>query len=249
MLAVARCGDARTFTGMIEVATFDFLRQLAQHNDRDWFNAHKGQYEAARKNVAEFADALLERLRKHDVLSTENGKKSLFRIYRDVRFSKSKLPYKTHFSGQFVRDGRQRRGGYYFQLGPQENIVGGGFFGIERDDLIRIRQELGRVSGGGGPRCKPGEMRSVLSDKRFVKLYGELQGEQLKTAPQGFSRDHPNIDLLRYKQFYAMRNFTEEEVLADDFIDRAEEAVLGLRPFFDYFSEVLTTDANGESIL
>ena len=191
-------------------------------------------------NVAKFADALLERLRKHDVLSTENGKKSLFRIYRDVRFSKSKLPYKTHFSGQFVRDGRHRRGGYYFQLGPQENIVGGGFFGIERDDLNRIRQELGGDAG---------EMRSVLSDKRFVKLYGQLQGDQLKTAPQGFPRDHPNIDLLRYKQFYAMRSFTEEEVVADDFIDRAEEALLGLRPFFDYFSEVLTTDANGESIL
>ena len=234
---------------MIDAATFTFLRQLTRHNDRDWFNDHKDQYEAARQNVASFADALLERLGKHDVLSTENGKKALFRIYRDVRFSKSKLPYKTHFSGQFVRDGRQRRGGYYFQLGPEENIVGGGFFGIERDDLKRIREELGSVSGGGGPGGKPGEMRRIVSDKRFVKLYGSLQGEQLKTAPQGYARDHPNIDLLRYKQFYAMRAFSEQEVLADDFIDRAEEALLGLRPFFDYFSEVLTTDANGESIL
>ena len=234
---------------MIDAATFTFLRQLTQHNDRDWFNDHKDQYEAARQNVASFTDALLKRLRKHDVLSTENGKKALFRIYRDVRFSKSKLPYKTHFSGQFVRDGRQRRGGYYFQLGPEENIVGGGFFGIERNDLKRIREELSSLSGGGGPGGKPGEMRRIVSDKRFVKLYGSLQGEQLKTAPQGYARDHPNIDLLRYKQFYAMRAFNEQEVLADDFIDRAEEALLGLRPFFDYFSEVLTTDANGESIL
>ncbi len=224
----------------IQRSTYDFLRQLAANNDRDWFAEHKANYEAARENVAEFAEELLERLRKTDVLSTQNGRKSLFRIYRDVRFSKNKQPYKTNIAGYFERDGLSRRGGYYFTFSPEETRLGGGFYGIERDDLKRIRQELGADAG---------TMRDILSDAEFRRQFGELQGDQLKTSPQGYPRDHPNIDLLRYKQFYATRKFTEAEVLEPAFIDRAEEALLALRPFFDYFSEVLTTDANGESLL
>ncbi|CAH1001678.1 hypothetical protein LEM8419_02584 [Neolewinella maritima] len=224
----------------IEHATYTFLRQLAAHNDRDWFAAHREAYDAARANVAAFAQELLDRLAKTDVISTQNGKKALFRIYRDVRFSKNKLPYKTNFAGSFTRDGKQRRGGYYFHLSPSENMVGGGFYGIERADLKRIREELDGDAGA---------LREITGAKEFTRLYGTLRGEQLKTAPQGYPRDHPNIDLLRYKQFYAARTFSEQEVLSADFIDLAEEALLGLRPFFDYFSEVLTTDANGESIL
>lgn len=224
----------------INKSTFTFLRQLAANNDRTWFEEHREAYDAARENVAAFAQELLDRLGKTDVLSTESGKKSLFRIYRDVRFSKNKLPYKTNIAGSFTRDGRQRRGGYYFSLSPTENIVGGGFYGMERDDLKRVREELGADAGA---------MRDVLSAEPFGRLYGTLRGEQLKTAPQGYPRDHPNIDLLRYKQFYASREFTEREVLSAEFTDLAEEALLGLRPFFDYFSEVLTTDANGVSLL
>ena len=223
----------------IHAATYVFLRDLSANNDRDWFNDHRERYEAARANVAAFADELLQRLRRTDVISTENGRKSLFRIYRDVRFSTDKRPYKTNIAGSFTRDGRQRRGGYYFTLSPERNMVGGGFYGIERDDLLRIRQELASSAG---------EMRAILNDGVFRDQLGTIRGEQLKTAPQGYPRDHPDIDLLRYKQFYAAREFTEAEVLAPDFIDHAESALLALRPFFDYFSAVLTTDANGEPL-
>jgi uncharacterized protein (TIGR02453 family) len=228
----------------IQPATLEFLRELRTHNDRNWFADNKARYEAARENLAAFSQELLDRLRKTDVLETENGKKALFRIYRDVRFSKNKQPYKTNFAGSFTRDGRQRRGRYYFSISPEESLVGGGFYGIERDDLQRIREELGAPIAIGA-----GAMRTVIEDDRFVQLYGNLRGDRLKTAPRGFAKDHPDVDLLRYKQFYAARDFSEAEVLSADFIDRAEEALLGLRPFFDYFSEVLTTDANGESIL
>jgi hypothetical protein len=93
------------------------------------------------------------------------------------------------------------------------------------------------------------ELRAIITDKDFARIFGELQGEQLKTAPQGYSKDHENIDLLRYKQFYAGRNFTDKEVLSKDFLDMAHEATLTLRPFFNFFTEVLTTDANGELIV
>lgn len=223
----------------IHRSTFDFLRELSAHNDREWFAEHKDHYEAARTNVAEFADELLRRMQKTDVISTENGRKALFRIYRDVRFSKNKLPYKTNIAGSFTRDGHLRRGGYYFTLSPGRNAVGGGFYGIERDDLKRIREELAASAG---------EMRSILAGEAFTRHFSGLLGEQLKTSPQGYPRDHPDIDLLRYKQFYATREFTVAEVLDTGFIDRAEDVLLALRPFFDYFSDILTTDANGQPL-
>lgn len=221
----------------IQQSTFDFLKELSANNNRDWFADHKPHYEAARENVAEFADALLRRLSASDELETISGKKSMFRIYRDVRFSKNKQPYKTALSGSFRRASQLRRGGYYFHLSPGDTLIGGGFYGIEKDDLKRIRQEFDQDGDS---------MRKIMSDQAFVEQFGEMRGEQLKTSPQAYSRDHPNIDLLRYKQFYAGRQFTDREVLSANFLDEATAALLALRPFFDYFSEVLTTDANGE---
>ncbi len=231
----------------IKKSTLSFLKDIANNNDREWFTANKKAYEAARENVAEFAQELLNRLAETDVLETQNGKKSLYRIYRDVRFSKNKAPYKTNFAGGFVRDGKLRRGGYYFHLTPGNNpndfmggtVVGGGFYDIESADLKRIRAELA---------VDPAEMRAIMADPDFIRVFGEMQGEKLKTAPQGYPKDHPNIDLLRYKQFYAFRNFTDKEVTAAAFLDLSHEALLTLRPFFDYFTDVLTTDANGEPI-
>lgn len=226
---------------MISPSTLTYLRDLAANNDRDWFKANKPRYEAARENVAGFADELLERLRKTDLISTQNGKKALFRIYRDVRFSKNKLPYKVNMGGSFTRDGLARRGGYYFSIQPDgQSVVGGGFYAPESKDLRRIREELGADAGA---------LRELLRDANFQRIFQSLRGDKLKTAPQGYPRDHPNIDLLNHKQFFALREFTDKEVTDPNFIDRAEECLLTLRPFFDYFSLVLTTDANGETLL
>ena len=221
--------------------TLSFLRQLARNNDKAWFDDHRADYEAARGNVIDFANALLDRLRATDALETENGRRSLFRINRDVRFSKDKSPYKTNIAGHFVRDGRYRRGGYYFSIQPGgQTMVGGGFYGIERHDLDRLRQEL-------AVDAQP--LREIMADPDFKRVLGELRGDQLKTAPRGYPKDHENVDLLRYKQFYGMVEFPDAEVTRADFLDRATEIHLALRPFFDYFSDVLTTDANGELIV
>lgn len=224
----------------IKKASITFLKDLQHNNNREWFADHKNRYEAARENIAEFADALLARISETDVLETESGKKSMFRIYRDVRFSKNKDPYKTSHSGQFVREGKLRRGGYYYHFAPGEMMVGGGFYGIENHDLKRVREELAMDAA---------PLRAIMANQDFKRIYGEMRGEQLKTAPKGVDKEHPDIDLLRYKQFYAIRNFTEAEVLSTEFIDLATESLLHLRPFFDYFSEVLTTNVNGELIV
>src|SRR5665213_1670705 len=126
----------------INPSSFAFLKLVAKNNNRDWFNAHKEIYLKELESVAAFAEELLFEMNKHDVIETASGKKSLHRIYRDVRFYKDKTPYKTNWSGRFRRATKLRRGGYYFHLEPGNSFVAGGFWGPEPNDLKRIRDEF-----------------------------------------------------------------------------------------------------------
>lgn len=224
----------------IPESTLEFLRNLSRNNDRDWFEAHKDRYRTEHQNMIAFAETLHDRLSHHDKLEPATGKQILFRIYRDVRFSKDKSPYKTHFAGHLKRAGKLLRGGYYFHIAPGDSMIGGGFWKPEKEDLLRIRQELAADS-------EP--LRKIIAAPEFRETFGELRGEKVKTAPKGFSRNHPNIDLIRYKSFTVMRNFTDEEVTNPGFMDELIESYRRMHPFFNYMSEVLTTDANGQPIV
>ncbi len=225
---------------MIQQSTLRFLEVLKANNNRDWFQANKAVYEHAHQNVIAFADALLDKMRIHDQIETASGKASLFRIYADTRFSKDKAPYKTHFGIRFSRATAQLRGGYYFHLEPGHSFMAGGFFAPNPDDLKRIREDIS---------FNYEEWNELLSEPKFVETFGELRGDAVKTAPKGFDKEHPAIELLRKKQFILRHDFTDKEVLAPDFVEKLDQSFRNLRPFFDYMSEVLTTDANGESIL
>jgi uncharacterized protein (TIGR02453 family) len=174
------------------------------------------------------------------VIETPSGKKSLFRIYRDTRFSKDKIPYKTNWAGGFQRATKKRRGGYYFHIEPGNSFVGGGFWGPEPKDLKRIRDEF---SYDAAP------LRKILKSKSFIDTFGTLEGEKVKTSPKGFSADNPAIDLIKYKQFLLIKRFTDKEVLSDDFLKQVNDTLKKMRPFLDYMSEVLTSDENGVSIV
>ncbi|MBL4594686.1 MAG: DUF2461 domain-containing protein [Flavobacteriales bacterium] len=224
----------------ISKANFNFLKQLKKNNDRDWFNTHKDEYLIQHQNTIDFADALLLEMNKHDNIETPTGKKSLFRIYRDVRFSKDKSPYKTHWAGGFKRSTKQLRGGYYFHIEQGNTMVGGGFWSPNKDDLQRIREDIASDDTG---------LRKILTSKSFKDTFGTLDGEQLKTCPKGFNKEHPAIDLLRYKQFIISKKFTDKEVLSPDFHKKINDTFKKMRPFFDYMSESVTTDLNGESIV
>ena len=219
-------------------SSFDFLKKLGKNNNRDWFNAHKDIYLRELSPVEAFADALLQLMNQHDVLETPSGKKSLHRIYRDTRFSKEKTPYKTNWSGSFSRAGKLRRGGYYFHLEPGNSFVAGGFWGPNPEDLKRVRDEIAYDAA---------PLRKILKSKNFTNAFGALEGEQVKTTPKGFQPDDRAIDLLRYKQFVLRRRFSDKEVLSPGFLKEANQAFKNMRPFFDYMSEVLTTDVNGIS--
>ena len=216
----------------IEAATFKFLKDLEKNNQRDWFQANKHRYEAAIQNVRDFLATIEQGLNRKDKIEEAN----VFRIYRDIRFSKNKDPYKNHFGLFFKRAKPALRGGYYLHLEPGRNFVGGGFWEPNPADLKRIRDEFAFDD-------KP--IRKIVSSKSFVKHFGNLHGDELKTAPAGYERDHPAIDLIRKKQFLVTRSFTDREVQDKNFSKEVILTYEAMRPFFDYMSEVLNTDLNG----
>lgn len=216
-----------------------FLKKLKKNNNRDWFSEHKEVYTNNREDIVLFAEQLLDKLKSHDNIETVSGKKSLHRIYRDIRFSKDKTPYKPVWSGSFKRATKMLRGGYYFHIEPGNSFLGGGFWGPSSSDLKLVRNNI--LDYGH-------ELKEVIGSSQFIDNFGSLEGEQLKTAPKGFDKEHEHIDLLRYKQFLVVKRFTDEEVLSDDFADKINDGFIAMRPFFNYMSEALTTDANGEPL-
>jgi uncharacterized protein (TIGR02453 family) len=224
----------------ISKSNLDFLKDLKKNNNRDWFLKNKMRYDAAHENTIAFVDALLAEMRKHDNIQNASGKKSLFRIYRDVRFSKDKSPYKNYWGGSFKRATKKLRGGYYFQIAPGDSLVAGGFFAPNPADTLRIRTDMN---------LNFKDWKKLLANKKFKETFGNMLGEKVATAPKGFSKENPAIDLLRHKQFYFEHRFTDKEVLSKDFLKVMNQTFKNIRPYFDYMSEVLTTDANGISLV
>lgn len=224
----------------ISKSNLDFLKDLSKNNNREWFVKNKQRYESAHENIISFSDALLGEMRKHDNIETKSGKASLFRIYRDVRFSKDKSPYKTYWGGSFKRATKKLRGGYYFQIAPGDSLAAGGFFAPNPADTLRIRTDMS---------LNFSDWKKVLSNKKFKNTFGNMLGEKVSTSPKGFSKDNPAIDLIRHKQFYFEHRFKDKEVMSKDFLMQIGQAFKNLRPYFNYMSEVLTTDANGISLV
>ncbi len=227
-------------TTVIKKESLGFLKTLSKNNNRDWFNNHKNQYLEAHANIVALADALLVEMNKHDKIETASGKKALFRIYKDVRFSKVKTPYNKHWSGTFKRATKKLRGGYYFRIEPGNSYLVGGFWGPDANDMKRIRQDIESNYKG---------WKKMLGNKTLVNTFGKLIGEKVSSAPRGYTRDHPAIDLLRHKQFLLKYEFTDKEVCSKDFVLKVNDIYKKMRPFFNFMSEVLTTDANGVSIV
>jgi uncharacterized protein (TIGR02453 family) len=217
--------------------TLTFFNKLAKNNEREWFNDNKPEFKAIEAKIKGAYNHLGELMNTHDQIE----KIKIFRIYRDVRFSKNKLPYKTHFGGSFARRKPELRGGYYLHIQPNdESFIATGFWDPSKEDLLRIRKEF---------EMDDSDMRAILNNKTFKSTWGNFVGDELKTAPKGFDKAHPSIDLIRKKQFIFTKKYTDKEVLAEGFLDHANEAFKTIRPYFDYMSDVLTTDLNGESLL
>lgn len=220
----------------IDKKTITFLKNIKKNNNREWFQENKPKYEAAHEDIKAFVAALEEELNKHDSIE----KSKIFRIYRDVRFSKDKTPYKNSFGISFTRAGAQRRGGYYLHIEPGASMIGGGFWRPESADLKRIRQEFERDD-------KP--IRKIINSATFKKHFGQLEGESVKTAPKGFDKEHPAIDLIKMKSFIVRKDIKDSDITSDVFLKEVNGTFKAMRKYFDYMSEVLTTDLNGVSLI
>lgn len=225
---------------IIQKSTLEFLRNLAKNNNREWFTVHKEEYVRAHENAIDFVDALILKMNMHDRIETPSGKKSLYRIYNDVRFSGDKSPYNPRFAGYLKREKPLLRGGYYFWIKPGGSSVGCGFTYPNPEDLKRIRLDIYHNYN---------DWKNLLNKKSIKSTYGLMQGERVATAPRGFSKGDPAIDLLRFKQYWFQRSFTDKEVMNAGFLNQVNQSFKNIRPFFDYVSEVLITDLNGERIV
>lgn len=218
-------------------AYFQFLKELKANNHKDWMDAHKAEYKRLEKEFKHFCEDTKNQLNGFDDIE----RVKVFRINRDIRFSKNKMPYKTNRGAIFSRSGVHRRGSFYFQMAPGASFAGGGFFKPEPADLLRIRKEF---------ELDADPIRNILNQPDFKRIYGGFNTDsQVKTAPKGFSKEDPNIDLIRNKNFYVTHQYTDSEVLAEDFQEQLLAHFKLLMPFFDHMSEILTTDLNGESII
>ncbi len=218
-------------------SALDFFKKLEKNNNRDWFNENKPEFKAIEAEVKKVYNSVLEDLNKHDDID----KLKMFRIYRDVRFSKNKLPYKTHFGGSLHRTKPKLRGGYYLHLQPNnESFIATGFWEPVKEDLLRIRKEF---------EMDDSDIRDIINNKKFKNVWGDFVGDEVKTAPKGFSKEHKAIDLIRKKQYIFVKKYTDKEVLDANFLNDVSTAFKAIRPYFDYMSDVLTTDLNGVSLI
>ena len=176
----------------------------------------------------------------YDVIEPRSPAKSVYRIYRDIRFSKDKTPYKTYWGGRLSRAGAMRRGGMAFHLEPGNTFIAGGFWRPNKEDLMLLRRQIATDAS---------PLRSVLNGRAFIDFFGNLAGQKLQTAPKGFDRLHPDIDLLNHKQFLIKHNYSDKEVLSPHFAETMAVGFSKMHPFFDVMTEFLTTNLNGESLL
>jgi uncharacterized protein (TIGR02453 family) len=196
---------------MIQQHTYDFLKELVENNNREWFQANKGRYEAARENVIEFTAALLKQMHKIDPAIDEalDAKKCVMRIYRDIRFRKDKTPYKDNFGVSIPTKGlKLGRTEYYLQICPGNSMIAGGYWMPEANHLKAIRQEIDYNAN---------DLKKIIDDPEFVRLFGDFRKqEQLKSVPREYDPENENIDLLKLKSFVAFHKLEDGELLLKD---------------------------------
>lgn len=218
---------------MIERDTLKFLAELKENNNREWFDKNRPRYIKARDNFRDFVEDWIEEMIDFDPsLMGIDGRKAIFRLFRDVRFSKNKDPYKTNFGAHLSRGGRKSPFvGYYFHISPEGNMMGGGSYRPESSDLKKIRAFIERNAA---------DLHAITSDKKFQEVYGELQGESLKTAPKGYPKDHPEIKLLRMKSFYVMSDLPEAELYKEGLAEKVAENLKIMHPLVEFINEAIS---------
>jgi uncharacterized protein (TIGR02453 family) len=209
-----------------------YLNDLSNHNDKTWFEQNRQVYEAARNEFLRFTDAIIDEFRVVDDLQDLTAKDCISRIYRDLRFSKDKTPYHTNMWATIAPGGKHTKLlGYHVAIQPQGgSMLAGGLYEPTTEQITRFRQAIDRNSL---------RFKLIIHDQDLLDYFGGIEGERLKTAPQGYDRSNPEIELLQLKQVVVIRYFTDEQVLADGFLAQLIKGCQAMRPFLDYLDEML----------
>jgi uncharacterized protein (TIGR02453 family) len=211
-----------------------FLKALAKNNNREWFEKNKEKYLEAKNGFDEFLDVFHKDLVKIDEnLATLNPRKAAFRIYRDVRFSKDKSPYKTNMGAGFSPNGKMEfEPGFYIHIQPgDKSFIAGGLYMPNPEQLSKVRQEIDYNAD---------RLLKILNEKKFKSLFKGLDAnDKLKLVPKGYAKDHPHIDLLKNKSFVVSHMFKDSEVANKNFGKKAIEACKLIKPLNDYLSEAI----------
>jgi uncharacterized protein (TIGR02453 family) len=211
--------------------TLNFLDELGRHNDKAWFNEHRPAYDVARSLFERLVDDLIDELRSTDHLQGLSARDCMARIYRDIRFSKDKSPYKINMGAMIAPGGWGANWlGYYISIQPRgQSMVAGGWYNPGPQQLNRFRQVINRDATG---------FKALISATGFVEAFGDIEGDRLKTAPKGYDREHADIKLLQLKQITAVHRFSDQEVLASDFASQVVIKCHALKPFLEYLTLV-----------
>jgi uncharacterized protein (TIGR02453 family) len=218
---------------MITKPTLDFLKSLKKNNNKDWFDKNKNRYLTAKDNVAELIDALLNDLCKMEKgLAGLASKDCMFRIYRDVRFSKDKIPYKVNMGASINVGGKKAmNAGYYLHIEPGESFLAGGIWMPPADLLKKIRQEIDYNGKN---------LKKILASPAFKKYYGGLdQAYALKTTPKGYDKTHPDIDILKLNSYIVWHQYTDKEVMNKNFKNELLKGAKVMKPFIDFLNQAL----------
>jgi uncharacterized protein (TIGR02453 family) len=217
---------------MIQTTTLGFLTILAKHNDKTWMDANRPAYLAAKADFETLVTSIIQQFATIDPeLTALEAKNCIFRMNRDVRFSKNKAPYKTNMGASFSRGGKKGIfAGYYFHLEPGQSFVGGGLWMPMPPELKKVRQEID---------YNPEDFQAILTDKAFKKQYGTLQGgaeHQLSRAPKGYPDDHPAIEWLRHKSFVAIKPLPDTVITGKQLISEIRTAFAALQPLISFLN-------------
>ncbi len=210
-----------------------FLKDIAKNNNREWFEKNKPKYLEAKLNFEDFLEAAHKEILKFDEsLGGLNPRKMGFRIYRDVRFSKDKRPYKVNMGAGFSPNGKmEQEPGYYLHLEPNKSFVAGGIYMPNPENLAKIRQEID---------YNPEKLLKIFKDKKFKKYFSGLDDfDKLKTAPKGYPKDHEHIKLLQHKSLIVSHPFTDIQVKDRKFVKNVAEVCKAIKILNDYLNEAI----------
>ena len=212
--------------------TLDFLLALQANNNKPWFQAHRAEYETARQCYEDYVDYFIQEFRAIEDFEDLSAKDCVFRIYRDVRFARDKAPYKPNMGASIALGGKHSlRAPYYIHIEPlDKSFLAGGVYMPTPEQLAAIRQAIDR---------DPSKLKAAIGSKPFKKYFGSLSGERLKTPPRGYSGDHPEIELLKYKQFITGHALTDKDVLSPRLLARTVEVFTALKPLLDFLNDAL----------